>query len=107
MTQDKAKRVLSALGLCRRAGKCVFGTDAVCEALRGGKLHYVAIPADNSENTRKKLTDKCSTYRVPLVELPVTGEELAHATGRTGHAAAVGVADESFAQLLSKTVSDD
>ena len=64
-------------------------------------------PEDNSENTQKKLRDKCGFYQVGLLELPTGGEELARALGRAGHCAAVGVTDNRFADLLQKTIRED
>ena len=107
MKADVAMRVLSALGLCKKAGRSAAGTDAVCQALREGNLFLVAVPSDNAENTKKKIQDKCKTYGTELLSLPVTGEELAHAVGRTGHLSAFGVADENFARLIRKTVQGD
>ena len=107
MTAECVKKALSALGLCRKAGGCVLGTDAVCEAMRNGRIFTVVSPADNAENTKKKITDKCRTYGLPLLTLPVTGEELAHAVGKTGHISAVGIAEENFVSLIRKTVTDD
>ena len=107
MSPETLQKTLSALGLCRRAGKCVFGTEAVCEDLRKHKILFAVCPEDNSENTQKKLCDKCGFYRVELLMLPIGGEVLARALGKTGHCAAVGVTDPGFLNLLRKTLSED
>lgn len=108
MNPETLRKTLFALGLCRKAGKGIFGTDAVVDAMRAQRsVALVVMPCDNSENTRKKLTDKCNFYRVELLEIPVSGEILAHAVGRTGHSAAVGILDESFAQLIRKTLQEE
>ena len=107
MKPESLQKVLSALGLCKKAGGALFGADMVCDAMRQNKgVCLVVVPNDNSENTKKKLSDKCAFYRVAFKELPTSGEELAHAVGKSGHCAAVGITDENFARLLSKTMQD-
>lgn len=107
MKPEPLQKALSALGLCKKAGGAIFGTDMVCDALRANKgVCLVVTPNDNSENTRKKISDKCAFYRVALKELPANGEEIARAVGRSGHCAAIGITDKNFAQLLSKTMTD-
>ena len=93
--------VLGALGLCRKAGKVVIGTDAVIDALRA-KVPPLAVFAagDNSENTNKRLRDKCATYAVPLYPLPANGEDLARALGKSAKTAAVAVTDEHLCRLV-------
>ena len=108
MKAETLQKVLSSLGLCCKAGKGVAGTEQVCEALRKQKtLYAVFCPCDISENTRKKLTDKCAFYGVVLTELPTGGDALAHAVGKTGFCAAYGVADKNFAALLNGITEQD
>ena len=48
--------LLGAVGLCRKAGKLVMGTDAVCLALREAKKPFGVLAAgDCSENTSKQI----------------------------------------------------
>ena len=60
------KKQLSAIGMCMRARKLLLGPDTVCDAMRAysfkkrGERVYVVIEAsDTSDNTHKKITDKC------------------------------------------------
>ena len=103
MGTENASALLQALGLCRKAGKAVIGTDAVCEALRG-KQKPVAVFAANdlSANTQKRLRDKCATYGVPLRIIPAGGETLAHALGKSAKTAAVAVTDENLCRLVTE-----
>lgn len=96
-------RLLSTLGLCARAGKTVVGTPMVCEAMRGkGTLYGVLEACDTSDNTHKKLSDKCSFYQVPLYRIPADCTALGRAVGKTGAVAAVGIADRELLRALSK-----
>ncbi len=99
---------LRALGLCAKARKLICGTPMICEALRGRVKPYLVLSAcDNSENTQKKLTDKCAYYGVRLWVLSVGGEELARAVGKHSRVAAVAVTDENLCRLVENTRKDD
>ena len=95
------EKLLGAVGICRKAGKLVIGTDAVCEALAANrKPRAVFAASDVSGNTAKRLRDRCGYYGVELWVFPVTGEELARAVGKTGKCAAGAVTDEQLCRLL-------
>ncbi|MBQ9785475.1 MAG: ribosomal L7Ae/L30e/S12e/Gadd45 family protein [Clostridia bacterium] len=99
------KPLLFALGLCAKAGRLVRGVPMVCEALGGRQKPVIVLSAeDNAKNSAKKLADKCAFYGVPLVILPLSGEELSRTVGKTGHTAALAVADEQLAVLVKKNL---
>lgn len=106
MRMNDPAAVLRAIGLCRKAGRVVIGTDAVCEALRGREKPFGVFAAnDVSENTEKRLRDKCATYGVPLRVLPAGGDALAHALGKSAVTAAVAVTDENLCRLVNGALS--
>ena len=49
-------KVLSLLGLAKRAGRLLSGESAVKEGVRFGKAHLVVIAGDTSCNTAKNIT---------------------------------------------------
>lgn len=101
--KNSAEKLLGMLGLCARAGRLICGTSLICDALRDKKEIFMVLMADSvSENTRKRLSDKCKYYGVRLESVKVTTGELAHALGKSGELAAVGVTDKSFAAGLEK-----
>ena len=98
--------LLGAVGLCRKAGKLIMGTDAVCLALREPKKPFGVLAAsDCSANTAKRLADKCASYGVPLEKAAVTCEELAAAIGKGAKTAAVAVTDENLWHLVLSRVN--
>ncbi len=102
-------RVMNGLGLCRKAGALICGTDMICTAMRDakGKGPLLVLEAsDTSEGTHKKITDKCSFYGVRSVRLAESCEELARAVGKTGGLAAVAVTDENLAKLIEKSLGE-
>ena len=96
-------KLLSTVGLCARARKLVMGTPMVCETLRSGKppILMVLEASDTSENTHKKLSDKCAYYQVPLYRLSADTARLGKAVGKTGAVATVGVTDENLCKALT------
>ena len=68
-------RILSLLSLATKAGKTVGGEMLVEKAVKEGKASLVIISSEASGNTRKKFTNMCSYYKVPLY-IYATKEEL-------------------------------
>ena len=102
------RNLLGVIGLCRGAGKAVIGTDMVCEHLRkrgnksknDGKVDILVLEAsDTSENTHKKISDKCIYYNVKHIRLDATSEILGKAVGKRA-TAAVAIADASFCRAI-------
>ena len=102
------KKLLGFIGLCRGAGKAVLGTDMVCELLRKisekRKIEdndgiLVVEASDTSENTHKKISDKCVYYNVKHIRLSATCEELGKAVGKRA-VAAIAINDKSFCRAV-------
>ena len=98
---DNGERLLRFLGLARRAGKVVMGTDLVCRACRDrNKPFLVLLSSGVSPATEKKVKDKCSFYSVPLIQISATADEMGNALGKLGSIASVAVTDAHFATEL-------
>jgi ribosomal protein L7Ae-like RNA K-turn-binding protein len=96
-------RLLGAIGLCRRAGKLVCGVDLICTEMRKRKsVQLVLAASDVSDNTKKKLNDKCKFYGVTLAFLPCTAEGLAAAVGKDAPIGAVAITDAGFVQAVKE-----
>lgn len=105
---NDVQKVLGALGLCARARKLICGTPMICEALRAkNKPLLVLTASDNSDNTQKKLTDKCNHYGVALVALAADGETLSRTVGKKNRVAAVAVTDENLCRLVKKALESE
>lgn len=99
-------RTLGVLGLAARARKLTCGTQNVCDALRLGKAAIVLAATDISDNTKKRLFDRCAYYNIKIALLPVSAQELGNALGR-GACAAVALSDASFIKALSKAAQTE
>lgn len=88
------KRLMSAIGLCMKAGKLASGEFAAEKALKsGGKL--AIVDEDASENTKKQWQDACAFRNVPIVFV----RELGFAIGKSARMTAV-VTDEGFKKMI-------
>ncbi len=93
-------KTLQNLGICARAKKLITGEDFVLEAVRNNTTKLVFIASDASENTTKKITDKCNTYKV-AVNNNYTTLELSNAIGKNNRKI-IAIMDNGFTKLLEK-----
>ena len=97
-----SERFFGMLGMSRRAGKTVVGTDQVAARMRGkNKPDLVLISDAASENTKNRMTSKCDFYGVPRIVVAVGGEELSRRLGKTGFTAVVAVTDPGLAREIA------
>lgn len=104
--EDEAK-LLSSLGLAMRAGAVTVGVPLICAALQKGaksapKLVFCA--SDCSDNTKKRISDRCAFYGVKLVCLSADCGTLGAAMGKTSAVAALALTDEGFCRLAEKYI---
>lgn len=96
-------RILGSLGLCAKAGKLICGVPMIIEAMQKGKKVLLVLEAgDTSDNTHKKITDKCKYYGVEKIRLDTDGGTLGSSVGKSGVLAAVAITDEGFYKMVSK-----
>lgn len=92
---------LNTLGLAARARKIVTGETLITK-IRSNEVDFVIIASDASDNSKKKITDKCSSYKVDYV-IASTIEELSSAIGKKNRVA-FGIQDAGFARLLKEKI---
>lgn len=91
-------KVLMLLGLAKRAGKVVVGTDAVISKLQGNQLKLIFVASDSSLSTIDKLEKKAFYYNVKVIK-SFSSMELSHCLG-TLHNKVIGITDEGFARKM-------
>ena len=101
-TETKNQSPLKVLGFAVRSGRIVFGCEQCCAALKQGRTRLVVMAEGISENTSKRLRDRCSFYGATLISAGCGADELGHALGRTGPVAAAGVTDFSLSTAVLK-----
>ncbi|WP_170008728.1 YlxQ family RNA-binding protein [Bacillus fonticola] len=95
---------MSLLGLAYRARKVVSGEELVIGEVRKRKVSLVLLSSDASENTVKKVTNKCTSYGVPLRRV-ADRESLGNAIGKPARVV-VGVTDKGFGDSLCKRLDE-
>ncbi len=98
-----AGNALKTLGLAARGGKLAFGCDACCDALKQGRSRLVIMASGISQNTSKRLSDRCSFYGARLITATCDAFELGRVLGRRTDVAAVAVTDPSLAAAVASS----
>lgn len=96
---SNSARLVSMIGLCRRANRLGCGVDMIKDALKTGRVRLVLLASDPSQRTRKQLSDKCATARVELLSTSLTKEEMGAACGMA-ELSACAVMDPEFAKAI-------
>ncbi len=96
------ERALSVIGMASRAGKTASGEYQTEKCVKSGKAYLAVTAEDASDNTKKKFSDMCTYYDVPMLIFG-TKEELGRWTGKT-YRASICILDEGFAKSLLKKV---
>lgn len=94
----KGNKVLSLLGLAKRAGKVVSGEFSTEAAVKSGKAYLVVVSSEASGNTKKKFSNMCAYYQVPLYFYGAK-EELGRCIGQEFRAS-LAVTDQGFSEAL-------
>ncbi|MDO4493253.1 MAG: ribosomal L7Ae/L30e/S12e/Gadd45 family protein [Clostridia bacterium] len=88
-------RLMNAIGLCMKAGKCRSGDFIVERMLKRGELKLVIIDACVSGATGERYRFACEAKGVPLIAIADIGE----AIGKSAHKIA-GVTDAGFSNMI-------
>ena len=94
-------KVLSTLGLARRAGRLTYGFDMVLSQLH--KTYLILLAEDASERTCRNVREAAEEFAVPVMNLPYTKESLGISIG-TKPVGILGVVDRGFAKSLTKSI---
>ncbi|MDR2530466.1 MAG: ribosomal L7Ae/L30e/S12e/Gadd45 family protein [Oscillospiraceae bacterium] len=103
MNNDK---VLSFLGLVKKAGKLEIGEESCGAAQRSGKARLILVAADAASGTAKRASNYAEWGKTPLITLRYTKDELGDMLGRRV-CAVLAVTDRGFAAALAKKLADD
>ncbi len=95
-------RIISAFGLALRAGKCSVGTEKCVEDMRSEKIKLLAVASDNSDNTKKRLSDTALFHKTRILFLPCDKKSLAERLGKKGETSCAGILDDGFVKIIEK-----
>ena len=101
MKQDK---VLQLLSLAQRAGKVKSGEFMTETSVKEGIATLVVVATDASDNTKKKFSDMCSFYSVPIITYS-DKDSLGHYIGKEFRAS-LAVCDKGFSDNIVNLVEN-
>ena len=97
-------RLLSFLGLCKRAGYLISGADTVTKAINDDKALLALYASDASANSLKNVLKTAEMKNTPALMLGRSKEELSLALGK--HCGIVGVTDKGFADKIRRMIGE-
>lgn len=98
-------RILSLLGLCRRAGKLVLGADPTVDSVTSGKAKAVIYTEDFSKNSIKPVLSASHKAGVRVLCIKRSKDELSLALGKL--CGVVSVEDKGFAEKLIQLIENE
>ncbi len=112
--KDSERGLLSVIGLCRGAGRAIIGVPMICDALKKRALKSVSTgvvddvivieASDTSENTHKRVCDRCAHYNVRHVRIESDCVSLGASVGKSA-VAAVMINDGNFCRAIEKKLA--
>ena len=97
-------KVLSLLGLARRAGRVTLGFDAVCASVMKNESRLILAAADVSEGTMRKLRNHLSENESNIREMPYTQAQINAAIGKPVRL--ISINDGGFAARLTELLDN-
>ena len=98
----KPDKVLSMLGIAKKAGSLKSGTFQVEEAVKSGTAYLVIGATDGSDRRKKDIQNMCSFYETEYFFYG-TKEELGKCIGKE-YTALVAITDEKFAHSITDKI---
>ena len=100
-------KVLSTLGLAKKAGKISSGTNLVSAFIRGDKKPILVLLAnDASNNTKKLITSASRHHKVVCISTAYTMEQFSDAIGASNYISCIAVFDRGFSDLILNKLNE-
>lgn len=98
------KKMLSMLGIGRKAGLIVSGEMGCTKSINEGKSKLLILASDASYNTKNKFIGLCDKKNVKYFEIGLR-EDLGTAIGK-GLTSVISIRDEAFSKALVKIINE-
>lgn len=98
------ERILSFLGLARKAGRLSLGFDPASDAMFCGNSKLLILCGDLSERSKSKILKISERTKTEVVSLNISMDEVGAAIGKTS--GIISVDDEGFAKKLVMLCND-
>ena len=96
------KKILGLLGLATRAGKTIFGTESVTQAIQKKQVRLVIVAKDAAERTKKNIEKLCQENQIEQ-RVWASNSELSQAIGQVNKAI-IGIKDQNFSNEIIKLI---
>ncbi len=93
-----SSRALNYLGIAKRSGNIVCGTDTVVKSLPSKKLKLILLAKDASDNTKDKIIKKAFYYQIQVVD-KFSSQELSKAVGKD-HLMVLAITDDGLTKAF-------
>ena len=104
--EKSREKILAALSLSRKAGKCVLGTDMCTEKVRNNAVKLVIYANDLSDITLKRIKDCTSYHKVQSMALDISKDELGARLGKRSSVSCAAIMDEGFVKIIEKIYAE-
>lgn len=98
-------RILSMLGICKRAGKLITGADTTIDSIRKNKAKLVIFANDLSKNSRSSVEAVAAEHGVKTLTLNRSKEETGFALGKL--CGVMTTEDKGFADKLKELIENE
>ena len=95
-------RVLGLIGLCTKAGKITFGTQACLEAIERRKVKLLIIAEDAADRTKKNFAYQCENKEIPI-RIFGNIEEISKAIGQNNKVV-IGIREKNLSNQIMKII---
>jgi len=93
---------LNTLGICACARKISYG-ETLLKDIKSKKIYFVVVARDASDNSKKKIIDKCTFYKCEYV-VCFDKESITKSIGRVDLVSAVGIKDYNLVKKLKENI---
>ena len=98
----KHDKLLSMLGICRKAGRLIFGADAVSESIHKGEAHIVLLTHDLSRRSGEKIAAAAVHKSVKVLKIPLSMDEIGTVTGKAS--GIIAITDKGLADAVESRI---
>lgn len=95
-------KVLNTLGMCACARKISYG-ETLIKDIKNKKVYFVVVASDASDNSKKKIIDKCNYYKCGY-NICLSKESISKAIGRADLVSAVGIKDYNLVKKVKENI---
>ena len=98
-------KILNTLGICTCARKISYG-ETLLKEIKNKKVYFVVVASDASDNSKKRIIDKCNFYRCEYT-ICLDKASITKAIGRVDVVSAIGIKDYNLVKKLKENIERD